>query len=201
MSIDLAVTVGRLRLKNPVICAAGEHVLTAAGVRAGIATGAAVVVAKSVNETQAAREQLARTDYALLGPDWQREPWPGANWRDASLLCRSGLRLLCNHPTYVVDATHDDIRRLVGMGVYVEHSVCMFIPGSKFKFYDPPELDALIGAGTVERTILGSDLGQQGNPRLVDGFRNVIETCLDLGYAEPQIRRLVSANAAELIGL
>jgi len=110
-------------------------------------------------------------------------------------------RLLCNHPTYVVDATHDDIRRLVGMGVYVEHSVCMFIPGSKFKFYDPPELDALIEAGTVERTILGSDLGQQGNPRLVDGFRNVIETCLDLGYEETQIRKLVSSNAAELVGL
>ena len=34
----------------------------------------------------------------------------------------------------------------------------------------------MIEAGTVERTILGSDLGQQGNPRLVDGFRNVIET-------------------------
>ncbi len=49
MGIDLAVTVGGLRLKNPVICAAGEHVLTAAGVRAGIAAGAAVVVAKSVN--------------------------------------------------------------------------------------------------------------------------------------------------------
>jgi hypothetical protein len=29
----------------------------------------------------------------------------------------------------------------------------------------------------------------------------VIETCLDLGYGEAQIRRLVSANAAELIGL
>ena len=110
-------------------------------------------------------------------------------------------RLLVNHPTYVVGASLDDIRKLVGMGAYVEHSMCMFVPGSKFKFYDPPELDALIGAGTVERTILGSDLGQQGNPRLVDGFRNVIETCLDLGYGEAQIRRLVSANAAALIGL
>jgi hypothetical protein len=110
-------------------------------------------------------------------------------------------RLLCNHPTYVVGATHDDIRRLVGMGVYVEHSVCMFIEGSKFKFYDPPELDALIKAGTVERTILGSDLGQQGNPRLVDGFRNVIRTFLELGYSEAQVRRLVSTNAAELVGL
>jgi hypothetical protein len=110
-------------------------------------------------------------------------------------------RLLCNHPTYVVGATHDDIRRLVGMGVWVEHSVCMFIEASKFKFYDPPELDALIRAGTVERTILGSDLGQQGNPRVVDGFRGVIGTCLELGYTEAQVRRMVSGNAAELVGL
>ena len=110
-------------------------------------------------------------------------------------------RLLCNHPTYVVGASLDDIRRLVGMGVYVEHSMCMFVPGSKFKFYDPPELRAMIEAGTVERTILGSDLGQVGNPKLVDGFRSVIETCLDLGYDEAQVRRMVSTNAAELVGL
>ena len=110
-------------------------------------------------------------------------------------------RLLCNHPTYVVDATLDDIRRLTGMGVYVEHSMCMFVPGSKFKFYDPPELQAMITAGTVDRTILGSDLGQIGNPRLIDGFKNVIETCLDLGYSEAEVRKMVSTNAADLMGL
>ncbi len=110
-------------------------------------------------------------------------------------------RLLCNHPTYVVGATLDDIRRLAGMGVFVEHSMCMFVPGSKFKFYDPPELEGMIRAGTVERTILGSDLGQVGNPKLVDGFRSVIETCLDLGYGEAEVRRMVSGNAAELMGL
>lgn len=109
--------------------------------------------------------------------------------------------MLVNHPTYVVDATLEDIRRLVTMGAYVEHSMCMFVAGSKFKFYDPPELADMIEAGTIERTILGSDLGQQGNPRLVDGFRSVIETCLDLGYAEADVRRMVSSNAAELVGL
>ena len=110
-------------------------------------------------------------------------------------------RLLCNHPTYVVDATIDDIRRLVGMGVYVEHSMCMFVPGSKFKFYDPPELQGMITAGTVDKTILGSDLGQIGNPRLIDGFKNVIETCLDLGYSEAEVRKMTSGNAAQLMGL
>src|SRR3546814_4491017 len=87
------------------------------------------------------------------------------------------------------------------MGAYVEHSICMFVEGSKFKFYDPETLDALIKAGTLDRTILGSDLGQVGNPHPVDGFRAVIGTCLDLGYGEDDIRKMVSTNAARLFGL
>lgn len=110
-------------------------------------------------------------------------------------------RLLCNHPTYVVDASLQDIRRLIDMDVYVEHSMCMFIPGSKFKFYEPQDLKDMIEAGTVDRTILGSDLGQVGNPGLVEGFQNVIETCLDLGYSEADVRKMTSTNAADLVGL
>ena len=110
-------------------------------------------------------------------------------------------RLLCNHPTYVVDASLGDMTRLAGMGVYLEHSMCMFMTGSKFHFYQPDDLNAMIKAGTVEKTILGSDLGQVGNPTLIDGFRRVIETVLDLGYTEAQVRRMVSGNASELMGL
>lgn len=110
-------------------------------------------------------------------------------------------RLLVNHPTYVIDATLEDIRSLVAMGAYMEHSMCMFAEGSKFKFYEPAALNDMIVAGTVERTIMGSDLGQAGHCRMVDGFRNVIEICLDLGYTEAQVRKMTSTNAAELIGL
>src|SRR3546814_3643958 len=110
-------------------------------------------------------------------------------------------RLLVNHPIYVVGAEIEDVRQIVDMGAYVEHSICMFVEGSKFKFYDPETLDALIKAGTLDRTILGSDLGQVGNPHPVDGFRAVIGTCLDLGYGEDDIRKMVSTNAARLFGL
>lgn len=110
-------------------------------------------------------------------------------------------RMICNHPTFVVDATLDDITRLAGMDVYVEHSMCMFAEDSKFRLYEPEVLRSLIKAAGVDRTILGSDLGQAGNPRLVDGFLNVIEICLDLGYSEAEVRRMVSSNAAELVGL
>jgi hypothetical protein len=109
-------------------------------------------------------------------------------------------RLLCNHPTFVVDATLEDIRQLVAMGVYVEHSFCQFIPGAKYNFFEPKELDVLIRTGTVDRTILGSDVGQVGNVGLSDGFRQVIAMCLDLGYDEASIRKLVSSNAAALMG-
>ena len=110
-------------------------------------------------------------------------------------------RMICNHPTYVIGANHADIAQLASMGVYVEHSLCMFAEESKYKFWGEGELDKLIRAGTVNKTILGSDLGQVGNPRMVDGFRSVIGMCLDLGYSEADVRKLVATNAATLMGL
>ena len=92
MSRNLSVEIGANRLKNPVICASGEHVLTEAGIRAALDSGAAVVVSKSVNESQPARDQLSHTDYALRAPDWSPRPWDTPRWATANLLCRSGLQ-------------------------------------------------------------------------------------------------------------
>lgn len=110
-------------------------------------------------------------------------------------------RLLCNHPTFVVDATMEDIGALSRMGVYVEHSICMWTEKSIFKFYEPDFLDQLIKAAGVERTILGSDLGQQNNPHPVVGFRGVIAMCLDLGYSEADIRKMIADNPSALVGI
>jgi dihydroorotate dehydrogenase len=86
--------IGRTTLKNPVICGSGEHVLTEAGLRSALAAGVGAVVAKSVNETQAAKDQLYRTDYALLDGDWNRLPWDFTGPRNATLACRSGLQTM-----------------------------------------------------------------------------------------------------------
>ncbi len=96
VSTRLRTAVGKLALKNPVICAAGEHTLTESGIRAALKAGAAVVVAKSFNESEAAKQQLAHTDYGLFSPSWERLNWPErpavSDFRDANLLCRSGLQ-------------------------------------------------------------------------------------------------------------
>lgn len=124
-----------------------------------------------------------------------REIWP--LFEEAKK--RGVKRLLVNHPTYLIDANLKDITALVAMGAYVEHSVCMFVPGSIFKFYDGDFLKQLIAAGTVEKTILGSDLGQLGNPTPVEGFRSVIRHCLEIGCTPDEIRQMIAGNPARLL--
>lgn len=91
MTPDLSVAIGRLALKNPVIAGSGEHTMTSRGMRAALAAGAAAVVAKSTNESPAAKRQLDGTDYVLLDSHWRPLPWNFNPPRDAQLLCRSGL--------------------------------------------------------------------------------------------------------------
>jgi dihydroorotate dehydrogenase (NAD+) catalytic subunit len=89
---DLRISVAATALKNPVICASGEHTLTESGIRAGLAAGAAVVVAKSVNESEPARRQLGHTDYARFDRDWSPRDWHARDALDDAILCRSGLQ-------------------------------------------------------------------------------------------------------------
>ena len=91
MAGNLEIRIGSLALKNPVICAAGEHVMTEAGIRAGLDSGASVVVAKSFSESEAAKDQLDHTDYVLLDSNFRALEWDFDPPRDASLACRSGL--------------------------------------------------------------------------------------------------------------
>jgi len=110
-------------------------------------------------------------------------------------------RRVVQHPTYTIDATLADITELTEGGAFVEHSLCMFIDESRFKKWTAEELHAMIEAGGTHRTILGSDLGQIENPTPVTGFRAVIRLCMDLGYDDETIRRLVGGNAAQLLGI
>jgi hypothetical protein len=136
-------------------------------------------------------------------------PWPSAcsMWFAAEMIKvfaearRRGVRrLLVNHPTYLIGCTDDDIRELVSIGAHIEHSICMWVEG-KAKKFTPEELVHLIEVAGVSRTILSSDLGLVGSPRPVEGFRQVVRLLLDQQVPKEDIRKLVSLNAARLIGL
>jgi hypothetical protein len=109
-------------------------------------------------------------------------------------------KMIVNHPTYVVGCSDEDIRGLVGLGVSMEHSICMFVEG-RSKKYDPDKLKHLIDVAGVDRTVLSSDLGLMGSPRPVDGYRQIVEILLDLQMSEGDIRKLIGSNAAALLNL
>ncbi|MFA6265803.1 MAG: DUF6282 family protein [Pseudolabrys sp.] len=109
-------------------------------------------------------------------------------------------KMIVNHPTYVVGCTDDDIRSLVRLGVFMEHSICMFVEG-RSKKYTPDKLKHLIEVAGVDKTLLCSDLGLMGSPRPVDGYRQVVEILLDLQVSEGDIRKLIGTNAAALLNL
>src|SRR5262245_40895162 len=88
---SLATQIGALKLKNPVIAAAGEHLQTASGVRAALGAGAGAGIAKSINETAAARLQLEQAEYRLLDEDWNPQPWTFHAPVPPFVLSRSGL--------------------------------------------------------------------------------------------------------------
>ncbi len=91
MARDLTVEVGAVALKNPLICGSGEHLIDEDGIRRALASGAGAVVAKSINESEAARDQLERADYVRLGADWKPVEWAASTPDDSHVFCRSGL--------------------------------------------------------------------------------------------------------------
>ncbi len=110
-------------------------------------------------------------------------------------------RLIFTHPEDIVDANLQDVRGIAAMGAYVEHSLCMFVDGSKFQKRTAEDMRAQIEAAGVERTILCSDLGQVGTIGPIDGMRAGIRMCIDVGYDDEAITRMVSTNAATLLGI
>ena len=62
------------------------------------------------------------------------------------------------------------------------------------------DLRRQIDAGGVEQTILASDLGQVGTYSPLEGMRRGIKMCMDLGYSDDDIRKMVSTNAARAMG-
>jgi Family of unknown function (DUF6282) len=110
-------------------------------------------------------------------------------------------RLIFTHPEDIVDASINDVQGIAAMGALVEHSLCMFLEGSKFQTRSADDLRRQIDAAGVDQTILCSDLGQVGVFSPLDGFRRGVELCIDLGYQDADIHKMVSTNAARVLGI
>ena len=109
-------------------------------------------------------------------------------------------KMLVNHPSYIIGCSDEDIRGLVGLGAYMEHSICMFIPG-RAKQHETADLIHMMEVAGADRTVLGSDLGLTQAPKPVDGFRMIVSDLLDHQVDKADIRKIISTNASGLINL
>ncbi len=110
-------------------------------------------------------------------------------------------RLAFTHPEEIVGASLNDVKGIAAMGAFVEHSICMFLEGSKFKVATGDDLRHHIEAAGVEQTVICSDLGQVGVFSPLEGFRRGVALCMDLGYSDDDIHKMVATNAARMLGL
>jgi len=113
-------------------------------------------------------------------------------------------RMLVNHPGFVLEATIEQVRELVRLGAYIEHSVAYHHPEHDFSTWPIERLVEWIVALGPEHTVLASDLGQRGqksNPQPVAGMRDMLGWLLDRGVREQDLELMVKQNPAWLLGL
>jgi hypothetical protein len=107
-------------------------------------------------------------------------------------------RLVLSHPNFVVTVERRQAAELAGLGAVIEHELGMYHNERRFKFTELLDWINLIGP---ERTSLGSDLGQAGNPLPIEAYKQVVSDLLDSGLKERDIQRMIRDNPARLIGL
>jgi hypothetical protein len=110
-------------------------------------------------------------------------------------------RMVVNHPNFVIEATKEEVKQLAELGALIEHSLCMYDEESSFHNWQIDTLVEWIRWVGPERSSLGSDLGQAGNPAPADSFRKICGRLLEAGMTEREVRMLVADNPARLLGV
>jgi dihydroorotate dehydrogenase (NAD+) catalytic subunit len=115
MQPELAIQLGRIALRHPVICGSGEHLSSLDQLKAAVDAGAAAVVAKSANESEDARRQSDATAWVFVDDERREVEYatPGA-----SMLNRSGLVPVPWDAWLATVAEADEYARLRGSWVW-----------------------------------------------------------------------------------
>jgi hypothetical protein len=106
-------------------------------------------------------------------------------------------KIIMQHPEFLIDASIEDMIAFADKGVFIEHSMVFYVKGT----IDPEYLLEMVRKVGAERTVLGSDLGQIGNPSPIEGIRKCIEIMLNLGITDEEIDLMIRKNPAKLLNL
>ena len=109
-------------------------------------------------------------------------------------------RVVINHPTFITEATDDDMVEFVARGAMIEFSASMTDPRSKFYFMPPAELHRIIRLIGLERRVggLGPGTARQPPP-FIEGLMKVADGLLAKGMTIEELGILFGGNAKKLL--
>ena len=110
-------------------------------------------------------------------------------------------RIVVNHPNFVVGANLEMCRSWARSGVFMEHSLCMYDKRSHLCQATFDDLLAYLHTCGSEHTILGSDLGQGGNPYPVESYRYVLGELLERGVSADDLHTVAATNGQRLLDI
>ena len=110
-------------------------------------------------------------------------------------------RLLVNHPNFIVNASRAEVRKMIELGAYVEHTSCHYDTRSRYFSFPATTLVGWIRAIGPERSVLASDLGQADNPLPPDSLVTVARLLRAAGFTTRELRALTVHNPSSVLGL
>jgi len=110
-------------------------------------------------------------------------------------------RILISHPNYIAGIDHERAKYLAGLGAVFDQPIAMYDKLGAPSLFPLEELIGWIDAVGPEHTVLGSDLGQQGNPLPMEVYRSIVPKLLDAGVSEADLKQILQVNPAVLLGL
>lgn len=109
--------------------------------------------------------------------------------------------ILVNHPSYMIDASMEHMKKWIELGAYMEIGACTSDPESSFCNSDIDDTVAMIKELKAEHVILVSDFGQAVNPTPVEGLKRFFRLLLEKGISEDEIKIMAQTNPKKLMGL
>lgn len=101
------------------------------------------------------------------------------------------------------EMTHDQIKRCIDLGAWVEYSYItnLWGPGTGLPDFERMSNREFADFARIapERSIITTDLGQVGMPHPVDGMRCCILALLENGLSQQQVDFMVRTNPAQLV--
>ena len=110
-------------------------------------------------------------------------------------------RIIVDHPTWMVEASFDQVARWAKLGCFIEHPAAMSIASSSH--YDLPMEDIvhMIKMVGPEKTILSYDYGQADNGDPIEAMDEYFDTLMGMGISRDEIVLMSNTNPSTLLGL